>query len=99
MKELTLREFSDYCKQVSVREFVYSTENQKEGEFANVKVDLKFPSMISMLAPDRLCFKGADGVLWFNAVDKIVLGEQTDGKCGEFDVMSGGEDYKFLFKY
>jgi len=58
MKFLSIKEFKDFCKNLSPSEFIISTDNQKfDFTECGIKCNLVFSTMLIAMHPDTICFR------------------------------------------
>ncbi len=58
MKILSIKEFRDFCKELSPSKFIISTDNQKfDFTECGMKYNFIFPTMFVAMHPDTICFR------------------------------------------
>ena len=77
MKVLSVSEFADFCKKKSPSCYIYATQNQQDSQCDNLRVVLKFPSVIINLKPDRICFANENDKL---SVERVKFVKIYDDK-------------------
>ena len=70
MMDLTIGEFMRVCNNNHFRSFFIDTRSS-ENYIGDIGVRCSFDMVISMINPNRICFKSNENTLWFNRVKRV----------------------------
>ena len=89
MKILSIREFQKFCTMADAAVFCYDASNQKNGDCMDIKFISKYSEVITMMNPNRICFRNECGALCLNRVksiryhDEHQIGDVFSIVCGD----------------
>lgn len=89
MKILSIREFQKFCTMAYPAVFCYDASNQRNGDCMDIKFISKYSEVITMMNPNRICFRNECGTLCLNRVksiryhDEQQIGDVFSIVCGD----------------
>lgn len=73
MRRLTMTEFKRLCDGIKPVTYVFNTDNQEAGLYSDCSMVASYTEVITMLNPNRICFKSNNNYYCLNRVKYIVL--------------------------
>ena len=88
MRKISVTEFKKISDEITFAIFIFDSENQPTND-GIVKIVERYDEMVTMLNPNRICFKNKTGVLCLNQVKYILHHNDTDRYGHVFSIVCG----------
>lgn len=87
---LSVREFKEVCDALSLKQFIFSTENQAWNKVEHtIKAELTFTVMVIAFNPNAIFLKNSTNYLCFDRVKSIKMSDEKSLLGAVFTIICG----------
>ena len=90
MEILSVREFKNVCDALSLKKFIFYSENQSWDRVENtIKIRLTFTTVLVAFNPNAICLKSEENSICFDRVKSVRMLDNESGLGVVFTIICG----------